>query len=380
MKQHARTAHATEAEVVAREFGVELAEGLSEEEAARRLVELGGNVLPLGAGRGIGRMVRDQIVNVVALLLVAAAVVSWASGDGLQALAIGVVLLLNAIVGVATEWQSGKALEALRKEVLTISAVRREGTVRSLDAAALVLGDVVILAAGDRVPADLRIAEAVALRTQEAALTGESATVGKSAELVEGDPPVAERTSMLYLGTMIAAGRGAGIVVATGGETELGRIGKLVAAIETEPTALQRHLGQLGQRLVYLVLIIGALVTLSGWLRGEPLLMMMEVGLSLAVAAVPEALPAVTTFILAFGVLRMARRNAIVRRLSAVETLGSTTVICSDKTGTLTMNQMTVVELRGSDGESPSGDAAGELLELAALCNEATRDQGDPTE
>lgn len=325
-------------------------------------------------------MLRDQLVNVVALLLAVAAIVSWVSGDPLQAGAIGVVLVLNAIVGVATEWQSGRALEALRNEVRTTSTVRRSGTVRTIDAESLALGDIVLLTAGDRVPADLRVLEAAALRTQESALTGESASVLKSADLVPGDSPVAERASMLYLGTMIAAGRGVGMVVATGGETELGRIGRLVDAIETEPTALQRRLEQLGRRLVYLVVGIGALVTLSGWLRGEPLFTMMEVGLSLAVAAVPEALPAVTTFILAFGVLRMARRNAIVRRLSAVETLGSTTVICSDKTGTLTLNEMTVVEVRLGDGSVAPEDAARELLTFAALCNEATLDQGDPTE
>jgi Ca2+-transporting ATPase len=325
-------------------------------------------------------MLRDQIINVVALLLVAAALLSWASGDALQAAAIGVVLVLNAIVGVATEWQSGRALEALRKEVRTSALVRRGGVPRTIDAAALVVGDVVLLNAGDRVPADLRVLEAAALRTEESALTGESASVIKTVEAVHDDAPVAERTSMLYLGTMIAAGRGVGLVVATGGETELGRIGRLVGAIEAEPTALQRRLEQLGRRLVYLVVAIGAIVTISGWLRGEPLFTMLEVGLSLAVAAVPEALPSVTTFILAFGVLRMARRNAIVRRLSAVETLGSTTVICSDKTGTLTLNEMTVVELRLGDGSAGEGAAARELLGFASLCNEATPAQGDPTE
>ena len=380
MKHHARTAHATESGLVASALGVDVTSGLAEDETERRLAQYGRNVLPATAGRGIRHMLADQLFNVVALLLAAAAIVSWASGDALQAIAIGVVLVLNAIVGVATEWQSGRALEALRNEVRTTSNVRRGGTVHTIDAASLALGDIVLLAAGDRVPADLRVLEAAALRTQESALTGESASVAKTVDQVSADAPIAERTSMLYLGTMVVAGRGVGLVVATGGETELGRIGRLVGAIETEPTALQRRLEQLGRRLVYLVIGIGALVTLSGWLRGEPLFTMMEVGLSLAVAAVPEALPAVTTFILAFGVLRMARRNAVVRRLSAVETLGSTTVICSDKTGTLTMNEMTVVELRGGDGSVVVESAMGELLELAALCSEATRSQGDPTE
>ena len=369
-----------DAELVASQLGVDVARGIDDAEADRRRLRYGANILPEPASRGLRHMLADQIVNVVTLLLVAAAILSWATGDALQALAIVVVLVLNASVGLVTEWQSGRALDALRKETRISAVVRRAGHVRTIDAASLVVGDVVLFAAGDRVPADLRVLEAVGLRVEESALTGESTTTIKGTDLVQADAPLAERASMLYLGTGVAAGRGIGIVVATGGETELGRIGRLVGEIGMEPTLLQRRLAQLGQRLVYLVIVIGAIVILAGWLRGEPLVEMIEVGLSLAVAAVPEALPAVTTFILAFGVLRMARRNAIVRRLSAVETLGSTTVICSDKTGTLTLNEMTVTELRAADGSIARDDAARELLKLGVLCSDATRDRGDPTE
>jgi Ca2+-transporting ATPase len=383
---YANPAHATDVGLVARALGVDPSLGLSDEEAGRRLRENGPNILPSTGGRNLTQMLREQILNVVVLLLVAAAIISYATGEALQAAAIIVVLVLNAVVGVVTEWQSGRALDALRQAVHTRAAVRRDGSPRELDAEVLVRGDVVLLAAGDRVPADLRVIEAAALRAEESSLTGESSPVEKSIEAVEAEARVVERRSMLFLGSMIAAGRGVGLVVATGAQTELGRIGRLVSEIDLQPTALQKRLQQLGHRLVYLVLAIGGIVTIGGWLRGEPFWGMVEVGLSLAVAAVPEALPAVTTFILAFGVLRMARRNAIVRRLSAVETLGSTTVICSDKTGTLTLNQMTVVELRLPDGarvDPRSVSDAGawqELATIAALCNDATSQHGDPTE
>ena len=379
--------HAIPPEEVAARLDVTLSSGLPSSEAQRRWNELGPNELPSSKGRGIGDMLREQLINVVVLLLVAAAIISYASGEKLQAAAIGVVLLLNAVVGVITEWQSGRALDALKKEVTSSAQVRRDGELRTIPATQLVLGDVVILSAGDRVPADLRIVEAVQLSAQEAALTGESATVEKGPSVVSAPTPVAERSNMLFLGTMIATGRAVGMVVATGAATELGQVGRLVSSIDTEATPLQRKLQQLGQRLVYVVLVIGAVVVLSGLLRGEPLWSMLEVGLSLAVAAVPEALPAVTTFILAFGVLRMARHHAVVRGLSAVETLGSTSVICSDKTGTLTLNQMTVVSLTNAAGEridprvaNAATSAWREAARIAALCNDATAREGDPTE
>ncbi|HXI93458.1 MAG TPA: cation-transporting P-type ATPase, partial [Blastocatellia bacterium] len=258
---------------------------------------------------------------------------------------------------------------------------------------------IVILTAGDRVPADARLIESASLRAEESALTGESASVDKSPQPVTCDALLAERSSMLYLGTSIGGGRAVAIITATGAYTELGRIGKLVASAPEESTPLKRKLDQLGRRLVYIVLIIGAVVMLAGWLRGDNLWLMIEVGISLAVAAVPEALPAVTTLILALGVLRMARQRAIVRRLASVETLGSATIICSDKTGTLTENRMKVREYYLSDGRKT--EFSGKLNSLAGddllaragrvgvLCSEASFDPkaveaeralGDPTE
>ncbi len=363
-------AHSLDAHEVKRRLGVDPATGLAPHHVLERRARHGANVLPRVRPRRLSAMIVEQFANIIVVLLAVAAAISWFTGDRAQGAAIVVVLILNAVVGFITEWQSGRALDALRKQTRMTVSVRRDGRIVTVPAEELTVGDIVLLSAGDRVPADLRVLEAAGLQSQEAALTGESHSVTKTVEPVSIEAPLADRTSMLYLGTIITAGRGVGVVVATGGETELGRIGRLVMEIDEEPTRLQQKLQQLGRRLVYIVLIIAAIVTITGWLRGDPLWEMVEVGISLAVAAVPEALPAVTTFILAFGVLRMARQHAIVRRLSAVETLGSTTVICSDKTGTLTLNQMTVIDAN----TEPDGPI------VAALCNEATGRIGDPTE
>ncbi len=367
-------AHALQTEHVMRELRVDRAAGLADAEVLARRANFGANVLPHARGRSLARLFLNQFLNIIVLLLAGAAAISWATSDHIEAIAILVVLLLNAAIGFAMEWQAGRALEALRKQTQIVARVRRNGRDATIPAEELVIGDVVLVGAGDRVPADLRILEAAAVRVEESPLTGESKSVFKSPEIVAIDASIADRSSMLFLGTVVTAGRAVATVVATGERTELGKIGKLVTAVGEESTPLQKKLNELGRRLAWLVLGIGAIVTLAGWLRGDGLWMMLEIGISLAVAAVPEALPATTTFILAFGVLRMARRHAIVRRLSAVETLGSTTVICSDKTGTLTMNRMTVTELDAHADDQPA------LLEAIVLCNDATLTSGDPTE
>ena len=397
--QSASLPHATDAASVVNGLDVDPARGLSSEQASQRRTKYGPNTLQTIRARPAWRILFDQFASLVIGLLAVAAAVAWATGDVLEAIAILVVLVINAIVGFATEWQAGRALDALRRQARTITRVRRDGVEKNIDAEELVPGDIVVLNAGDRVPADARLIEAARLQVEESALTGESTTVEKGVEPVAADTSLTERRSMLYLGTGIAAGRGVGLVVATGLQTELGRIGHLVATSQKERSPLEQRLTDLGRRLVYIVLVIAAVVMVTGWLRGDGLWMMVEVGISLAVAAVPEALPAVTTLILALGVLRMARQHAIIRRLSAVETLGSTTVICSDKTGTLTENRMTVREYYLSDGrrveieKDKAGVDGDELLEQAVrigvLCNEAsfnsaandeTRSIGDPTE
>jgi len=373
--------------------------GLTPAEVNDRQLRYGFNALQRIQPRPAWRVLVDQFANIVIALLAIAAVISWATGDRAEAIAILIVLVLNAAVGFATEWQAGRALDALRRQSRTLTRVRRNGFEATVDAEDLVPGDIVILNAGDRVPADARLIEALRLETEESALTGESTTVEKNVRAVSAQTSLAERRSMLYLGTAVAAGRGEAVVVSIGTSTELGKIGRLVATSTKERSPLEIQLAQLGRRLVYLVLAIAAIVMVTGWLRRDGLWLMVEVAISLAVAAVPEGLPAVTTLILALGVLRMAQQRAIMRRLPAVETLGSTTVICADKTGTLTENRMTVREYYLSDGRRVEITNAENQLEndplleqavrIGVLCNEAsfraeakdeTRAIGDPTE
>ena len=368
-------AHAIGGQEVVSELRVDPSSGLAGSEIAARLARWGKNTLPRARRKSAARLLLDQFLNIIMLLLGAAAAIAWVTGDTVEAIAILVVLLLNALIGFGMEWQAGRALEALRSQTLMTAQVRREGRLLSIPAEEIVPGDIVLLAAGDKVPADLRILEAASLRTEESALTGESRSVSKSVEPVPAGTLMAERTPMLYLGTIVVAGRAIAVAVDTGERTELGKIGRLVVEAPEDRTPLQDKLDALGRRLAMIVMVIAAVVIVTGWLRGTDLWVILRVGITLAVAAVPEALPAVTTFILAFGVLRMARQNAVVRRLTAVETLGSTTVICSDKTGTLTMNRMAVEEYRVEDPELERA-----LIETSILCNDATLQSGDPTE
>lgn len=396
--QNKQAPHALEATAVTKSFEVDPTAGLSSVEVVQRRTRFGDNALETAHSRAAWRILLDQFKSLVVGLLAAAAVVAWLSGDVTEAVAILVVLGLNALIGFVTEWQAGRALNALRQSSHATTRVRRDQREAMIDSAELVPGDVVILNAGDRVPADLRLLEAASLRAEESALTGESVPVEKAVTAVAADAVLAERHSMLYLGTMIASGRALSMVTAIGAQTEMGKIGHLVASVPDEPTPLERRLDEMGRHLVMLVLAIAAIVMVTGWLRGEPLWVMIEVGISLAVAAVPEGLPTVTTLILALGVLRMAGKRAIVRRLSAVETLGSTTVICSDKTGTLTENRMTVREYQLANGSAikiedklsaNDNELLNRTVRAGVLCNEAAfnpdavekeRATGDPTE
>jgi P-type Ca2+ transporter type 2C len=391
--------HALEPHVVPVLLNVDPSVGLTSSQVTERQLRYGRNALQRIQSRSALRVLIDQFANIVIALLAIAAAISWATGDDAEAIAILIVLVLNAAVGFATEWQAGRALDALRRQSRTLTRVRRDGFESTVEAEELVPGDIVIVNAGDRVPADVRLLEAVRLEAEESALTGESATVEKGIDPVPLQTPLAERRSMLYLGTAVASGRAVAIVVSTGTATQLGKIGRLVATSTKERSPLEIQLAQLGRRLVYMVLAIAAIVMVTGWLRHDGLWLMVEVGISLAVAAVPEGLPAVTTLILALGVLRMAQQRAIMRRLPAVETLGSTTVICADKTGTLTENRMTVREYYLSDGrhveieecENPlqNDPLLQQAVRIGVLCNEAsfradateeTRTIGDPTE
>ncbi len=364
--------------------------GLSPQEARKRLEDHGRNVLEARGRRPWAAMLVAQFTDFMILVLIAAAVVAGLLGEPQDSIAIIVIVVLNAVIGFTQEFRAEKAMAALRRMAAHKARVLRGGEERTVEADALVPGDVVLLEAGEVVPADLRLIETARLQTEEAALTGESVPVEKdTAPLADREAPLGDRAGMVYKGTYVTRGRGRGVVVATGMRTELGRIAALLSTDEGK-TPLQKRLAQFGRMLAVAVLLICAFLFVVGWLRGEPPLTMFLTAVSLAVAAIPEALPAVVTISLALGAARMVERNALIRRLPAVETLGSVTYICSDKTGTLTENRMRV-ETCYADGTARHGSPDGpgrawrELGMAMALCNDARpadagRLKGDPTE
>jgi Ca2+-transporting ATPase len=337
-----RSPHAAPAEAVLTALGSDRGRGLSGEQAAERLSRDGPNELVEAPGPPRWRKLVAQFNELVIWILVVAAALAGVLGDWPEALAILAIVLLNGILGFLQEERAGRALAALQKLSAPGARAVRDGTLQSLPARELVAGDVIAIEAGDHIPADARLIESFNLRVQEAALTGESHPVDKDAACVLAEAtPLAERRNMVYMGTVAAAGRAYAAVAATGMETELGRIAGLLRRQEPEPTPLQKRLAELGKVLVVVCLSIVAVIFALERLRGGGLLETLLVAVSLAVAAVPEGLPAVVTVALALGLQRMVKRNALVRRLPSVETLGSVTVICSDKTGTLTRNEMT---------------------------------------
>ncbi len=385
--------------------------GLSGAEASRRLALHGPNEVRSVRRVSPWSLLLDQFRNVLVLILLAATVLSAALGHGVEAVAITVIVLFAVLLGFVQEYRAERAMEALREMAAPAATVLRDGGEVDLPAREVVPGDVVLLRAGDRVPADARIVEAAGLRTEEAALTGESLPVDKDpAPLGDPDLPVADRRDMAYAGTTVAHGRGSAVVVATGMTTEFGRIAGMLESVEVSRTPLQESIDHVGRALARAALVLVALIVALGLLRGQPFVEMLVFGVALAVAVVPEALPAVVTISLALGVKRMVKRNVLVRRLPAVETLGSTSVICSDKTGTMTRDEMTVRRVHAGGeawevsgaGYEPRGEfsRAGEpapvspalrdLLRAAALCSDAVlladapagrrAIRGDPTE
>jgi Ca2+-transporting ATPase len=345
----------------------------------------GPNRLHEARARSAWAILADQFRSLLVALLAVAAALSLAFGSGPEAFAIGAVLLLNGAIGFASELRATREVEALRRLGHMRTRVRREGHVRVVDALDLVPGDIVVVEGGDVVTADVRLLEASRLQADESALTGESAPVGKTIAPLPPDTALADRRNMLFKGTSLTRGAGEGVVVGTGMATELGRITQLVEQAKAESTPLEVRLERLGQRLVGLTLIIAAAIVASGIVAGRDWLTVVQTGIALAVATVPEGLPIIATLALARGMHRMARRNALVNRLSAVETLGATGIIFSDKTGTLTENRMTVVELALPHGDGPDLPAPRRpLLEVAVLCNDAALDGptgvGDPLE
>jgi Ca2+-transporting ATPase len=386
-------------------------QGLPESEVAARLALDGANELPEPASRSIWSILLDQVRSIVVLLLAVAALASLLLGDNVDAGAITVVLLLNVLIGFVTELRARNAITGLLALQVPRATVVRDGEVREIDARDVVPGDVIAIEAGQAVPADARLIHSTALRTMEAALTGESLPVDKSADAeVLRDAPLSERDTMVYQGTTVVAGSARAVVVGTGASTEVGRIGVLTSSVASTQTPLERNLASLGSRLALAAIGMAIVIAVFASVQGEPLTTVLQTGIAVAIAAVPEGLPAVVTIAMAVGVRRMARRRALVRRLPAVESLGSTTVICTDKTGTLTAGEQTAVSawiagreltITGSgyspegalleDGEPVGLEYEGPLREafrVAALANHAqvTRGEGgweahgDPTD
>jgi len=392
--------------------------GLAMAEARARLDRHGPNVLARAGGDRALRILWRQIDNPLILVLLASSVVAMALGKATDGLVVLAVVVLNSVIGFVQEFRASRAIEALRDMVPEYATVLRDGERQTVPVGAVVPGDLVLLASGDKVPADLRLAAVRNLRVEEAALTGESLPVEKAVGPVPADTPIGDRTSMAFGGTLVSYGTATGVVVATGTDTELGRISRLLLQTTDLETPLTRALGTIGKAIAIAVVAISAIILTLGVFRatgaglplGASLRETLIFAIALAVGAIPEGLPAIVTISLAIGVQRMARRRAIIRKLPAVETLGSTTVICSDKTGTLTRNEMTVVAawtpsggrcevegvgyapvggFRRTDGAT--GGAPAEVRQLlldAALCSDATltaRDgqwsiTGDPTE
>ncbi len=406
--------HGLDVHVLCDELRTDPDRGLKSAEAPARLAQHGPNELPHAPSVSPLKLFLAQFSSLIVWVLIGAAIIAGLLQEWVDAAAIIAIVILNAILGFIQEFRAERSLEALKRMVVVTARVIRDGVLASLPARELVPGDLIQVEAGDRIPADARLVYATVLRTQEASLTGESTPVTKSTDPISAaEVPLGDRHNMLYMGTVAVSGKARALVVNTGIHTEIGKIAAMIQAAteaEREETPLQRRLEQLAHTLLWLCLGIVGVVFLLGELRGVPIVTMFLTAVSLAVAAIPEGLPAVVTITLALGVTRMVKRHALIRRLPAVETLGSTTVICSDKTGTLTKNEMTVTALyQGGEvfvvtgeGYAPVGEITAfgepvkldarpgltELLRASVLCNGAELRQeegfwtilGDPTE
>lgn len=393
------------------DFSSDLDKGLTQAEAEHRLQQYGFNELEAKEGLTVWQMFLAQFKDFMVLVLLAASVVSFFVGEVADAMIIITIVILNAILGVYQEARAEKSLEALKRMAAPTSKVLRNGKQEAIPSRLLVPGDIVNLEAGDYVPADLRLLESFNLKIEEASFTGESVPAEKDTKTIDQDVPLGDRKNMSFMTTIITYGRGKGLVVSTGMRTEIGKIAEMLQQYQQQNTPLQRKLEEFGKILAVGSLVICGVIFAIGLLRGEPLLDMFMTAVSLAVAAIPEGLPSVVTIVLALGMQRMIKKNAIVKKLHAVETLGSVTVICTDKTGTLTQNQMTVTTVYAGDklygvtgeGYNPEGTFSVDgasikpeqqldlnlLLKGSALCNDARLQQnddstwriaGDPTE
>lgn len=391
------------------DLGTDRTTGLSQAETQKRTDQFGLNTLKKKKSHGLLYKIAAQFTDFLIVILIAAAAVSIFAGEIIDGIIIMAIVLLNGTLGFIQEYRADKALETLKKMASPFATVIRNGNTEQIKSDTLVPGDIVILDTGSSVPADLRLIETINLHIQESALTGESTPVEKKSSLkLDDQTGVADRKNCAFLGTLVTYGRGAGVVTGTGMNTEIGKIADMLSETPDEPTPLQKKLSSLGKLLGILCLAVCFVIAIMGIVRGEDLFEVFMTAVSLAVAAIPEGLPAVVTVILALGMQQMVKRNAIIKRLGAVETLGGTTVICSDKTGTLTRNEMTVTKIYidnhyisvSGNGYDPDGEFIMEdqpgspyksltlkkLITASVLCNDAYYNPeeksitGDPTE
>jgi Ca2+-transporting ATPase len=356
-------------------------EGLSAAEVEKRLNEFGKNELTEGDKVTMLQKFFNQFKDLMIIILIVASVISGLVGELSDTFIILAVVLLNAVIGVLQEAKAEKALEALKKMSLPFAKVKRDGVVSSIKSEEIVPGDIVILDAGDFVPADLRLTEVSSLKIEESALTGESVPTEKSnAIITEENIVLNDMKNIAFSGTSVVYGRGEGVVISTGMKTEVGKIATLIHSVEDEQTPLQKNIAKTSKIITIGILIIAAITFIAGLLRGKEVIDMFMMAISLSVAAIPEGLPAIITIVLAIGVQKMAKENAIIRKLSAVETLGCTEIICTDKTGTLTQNRMTVREVF-TEGEFKAKETLSkEFIAYMVLCNDTrfSVDAGEP--
>jgi Ca2+-transporting ATPase len=373
-------------EAVLERFEVDPQQGLSRKEAQRRFEKHGPNKLREAETRGPGRILIEQFKSMVIIVLLIAGSVAFFFQHWAEGIAIAAVLIVNAGIGFLTEWKAVRSMEALRAMGGDTIRVRRDAVETELQSEALVPGDIVILESGDLAPADARLIESNNLRVNEAALTGESVAVLKQVEPVDDETSLADRKCMLYRGTIINAGSGAAVVTATDMDTEIGHISEMAESAEKEATPLQKRLDRLGRRLAWITLTLAAAIAGLGLMAGQEPTQMIETAIALGVAAIPEGLPIVATIALARGMYLMAQKNALINKLPAVETLGATRIIFTDKTGTLTENQMTLSRINTPVGDfefdeenkKVHGEGGAEdpllrrILEVGVLCNNAS--------
>jgi len=378
-------------------------EGLSQKEAEKRIEKYGYNEIKEKKGVSPLKILLSQFTNFLIIILIIAMAVSFLIGEKLDAIIIGSILVINAVLGFIQEYKAEKAIQALKKLASPQAVVLRDGKEKKIPAKELVPGDIIIIETGEKIPADSRLIESINLQTQEASLTGESVPVKKDVFVIKGNVPIAEKKNMLFAGTIVTSGRGRAAVTGTGMETEIGKIAEMIQEESNKFTPLQEKLEKLARIIGISVIIISIIVFFVGVFAGNDKITMFITAVSLAVAAIPEGLPAVVTISLALGIRRMIKRHALIRKLPSVETLGSTTVICTDKTGTLTLNQMTVKNIFTNDkiitvsgsGYKPEGKFYHKgkeintkeielVLKIGALCNNSRIDNddviGDPTE